>query len=524
MTANCLPPWNLVLKRCCVQVSLCCLIAQSTGRGYNVTQRTIGMKQHLCRQSLEIELFSRMKKSVLLHQIANIVGKENLLEQLEDRCSYGYDASRLKGIPDFVVFPADVHQVAQLVKLANREHLAVYPRGAGSGMVGAAVPGSGGMVICINRLNRILEIDPDNMLAVVQPGVVTGQLQKELLDYGLFYPPDPASLQFSTIGGNVAMCAGGPRAVKYGVTRDYVLGLEAVLPTGRIIRTGTRTVKGVVGYDLTRLLVGSEGTLGIFTRIVLRVVPAPETTRTLLAVFPRLEDAARTVSEIIKQRIIPSTLELMDQASIRAVENHLHMGLPTEAEALLLIEADGREVLVREDMVRINQICRESGASETETAHTESDRERLWQARRALSPALGRIRPGKINEDVTVPRTEIPALIRATRRIAEKYELIIVCFGHAGDGNIHTNIMLDKKNRDELQRAEKAVEELFRTVLALGGTLSGEHGIGIAKSPFFRWEIEDAAFDTMWTIKRALDPLNIMNPGKMFVSDRAFFR
>lgn len=465
-----------------------------------------------------------IRKQIPFGRIARIVGKENVLDKLEDLYSYGYDASRIKGMPDCVVFPGRTEEVAQLIELANRERLPVYPRGAGSGMVGAAIPTSGGIVISLHRLNRILEIDPDNMLAVLQPGVVTGDFQKELLQYGLFYPPDPASLKFSTIGGNVAMCAGGPRAVKYGVTRDYVLGLEAVLPTGQIIKTGTRTVKGVVGYDLTRLLVGSEGTLGIFTEVVLRVIPAPEVTRTLLAVFPRLEDAAGTVSEIIKQRIIPSTLELMDRASIRVVENYLHIGLPTEADALLLIEADGRECLVNEDVSRINEICLGCGASEVEIAQTENDRDRLWQARRALSPALGQIKPGKINEDVTVPRTEIPALIRATRMLAEKYSLIIVCFGHAGDGNIHTNIMLDKKNRDELQRAEQAVEELFRTVLKLGGTLSGEHGIGIAKSPFFRWEIEDEAFDAMWKIKKALDPLNIFNPGKMFVADRAFFR
>jgi len=463
------------------------------------------------------------KRKLPLRQITRIVGEENLLLEEEDLCSYGYDASRLKGSPDCVAFPGGVHEVAELIKLANRERLAVYPRGAGSGMVGAAIPGIGGMVLSLSRLNRIMEIDADNMLAVAQPGVVTAQLQKKTLECGLFYPPDPASLQFSTLGGNVAMCAGGPRAVKYGVTRDYVLGLEAVLPTGAIIRTGTRTAKGVVGYDLTRLLVGSEGTLGIFTEITVRLIPAPETARTMIAVFPVLEDAARTVCEILKRRIIPSTIELMDQASIRAVENYLHLGLPINAEALLLIEVDGRAALVDEDISSIEAICRKSGSSEIEVARTETDRERLWQARRAISPALGQIKPGKINEDVTVPRTQIPALIRAIGVLAEKYRLTIVNFGHAGDGNIHTNIMLDRKSADELSRAEMAVEELFRTVLALGGTLSGEHGIGITKSPFFGWEVQPGAYEAMLKIKKALDPLNILNPGKMFVSDRAFF-
>ncbi|GKT07203.1 FAD-binding oxidoreductase [Desulforhabdus sp. TSK] len=463
-------------------------------------------------------------RSLPILDFVRIAGKENVLTSPEERCCYSYDASKLKALPDCVVLPGTAEEVAALVKLANRDHFSVFPRGAGSGMVGASIPVGGGLVISLNRLNRILEVDSDNMTAVVEPGVVTGDFQKRVLQHGLFYPPDPASLPFSTLGGNVAMCAGGPRAVKYGVTRDYVLGLEVVLPTGNLIRTGTRTMKGVVGYDLTRLLVGSEGTLGIFTKIILRLLPAPEGVRTLVAIFPRIDDAARAVCTIIRNRIIPSTLELLDQATLQAVENYLHMGLPIKCEALLLIEVDGRDKLLDDDVGRIETICREAEASETEIAATPSDRERLWQARRAISPALGQIRPGKINEDVTVPRTQIPALIRAIRSLAEKYRLVIVCFGHAGDGNIHTNIMLDRKDRDELSRAEQAVHELFRTVLDLGGTLSGEHGIGITKSPFLQWEVGAEGFEAMWKIKHALDPLNILNPGKMFVSNRAFFR
>ncbi len=458
-----------------------------------------------------------------IHEIIRIVGKENTLTAPEELYCYGYDASKLRSSPDVVVFPGSVNEVAELIKLANRRRFPVFPRGAGSGMVGAAVPWNGGMVMVLTRLNRILEIDSDNMLAVSEPGVITGEFQQAVLRHGLFYPPDPASLQFCTLGGNVAMCAGGPRAVKYGVTRDYVLGLEAVLPTGSVVTTGTRTMKGVVGYDLTRLLVGSEGTLGIFTKIILRLVPAPEGVRTLMAVFPNLDGAAKTVSAIIKQRLVPSTLEIMDQATIKVVENYLQIGLPTQAEAILLIEVDGRACLLDGDVKKIGEICGQCGASQVEIAHTEAERERLWQARRAVSPALGQIKPGKINEDVTVPRTEIPALIRAIQQLAEKYDLTIVCFGHAGDGNIHTNIMLDRNNEDELKRSELAVEELFRTVLDLGGTLSGEHGIGITKSPFLQWEIGAEGFDAMWRIKAALDPLNILNPGKMFVPNRAFF-
>ncbi len=461
--------------------------------------------------------------SVPLSEIVRIVGKENVSSDPEELHCYSYDASKMHGKPECVVFPADASQIAEVIKLANEHRFAVFPRGAGSGMVGAAIPQPGGIVLALSRLNRILEIDPDNMIAVVEPAVVTGDFQKEVLRHGLFYPPDPASLQFSTLGGNVAMCAGGPRAVKYGVTRDYVIGLEAVLPTGSIIHTGTRTVKGVVGYDLTRLLVGSEGTLAVFTKIIVRLIPAPEGTRTMLAVFPLLEDAAHAVANIIRSRIIPSTLELIDQATIEVVENYLHAGLPIDAEAILLIELDGREAMLDDDADRTKAACLQSGARSVDIATSDRDRDRLWMARRAISPALGRIKPGKINEDVTVPRMQIPALIRFIRNLAEKYHLIITCFGHAGDGNIHTNIMLDRKDPDERKRAAMAVEELFRTVLDLGGTLSGEHGIGIAKSPFLQMEIGPEGFDAMLKIKRALDPLNILNPGKMFVPNRAFF-
>mgnify|MGYP000918066873 FL=1 len=435
-----------------------------------------------------------------------------------------YDASKLHAMPECVAFPGNEMEIAALLQLANRHRFPVFPRGAGSGMVGAAIPEGGGLVMVLRRLNRILAIDEDNMLAVVQPGVVTGDFQKAVRTLGLYYPPDPASLPFSTLGGNVAMCAGGPKAVKYGVTRDYVLGLRVVLPTGEPLRTGTRTVKGVVGYDLTRLLVGSEGTLGVFTEIVLRLIPAPESERTMLAVFADIEGAAQAVSEIIRQRIVPSTLELMDQATVRVVEDYLRIGLPVESEALLLIEVDGPACALDQQMERIVSICRRCGASETKIADSEAERNQLWLARRSISPALRQLKPGKINEDVTVPRTRIPQLIRAVQALAARYDLLIVCFGHAGDGNIHTNIMLDRSDPGELGRAEQAVEELFRTVLDLEGTLSGEHGVGIAKSPFFQWEVGREGYDAMWRIKQALDPLNILNPGKMFVPNRAFLQ
>lgn len=456
-----------------------------------------------------------------LKQIRSIVGEKNLSTEPEELHCYSFDASKMQFRPEAVAFPGSAGEISELVKLANRERFAVYPRGSGSGMVGACLP-RGGLAVVTNRLNRIIEIDADNMIAIVEPGVITGDFQKAAAKSGLLYPPDPASLPFSTMGGNIAMCAGGPRAVKYGVTRDYILGLEVVLPTGEIVRTGTRTMKGVVGYDLTRLMTGSEGTLGIFTSITVRLVPAPESVRTLTAVFPKIEDAAGAVGEILKNRIIPSTMELMDQATIRAVENYLHAGLPVEAEAMMLIEVDGPDMLLDGQIEKIGQICEKCGAARTEAAGAQPEREKLWAARRAISPALGRIKPGKINEDVTVPRSKVPALIRAIKDLADRYGLTIVCFGHAGDGNIHTNIMLDRKDPDEAKRAARAVEELFNIVLALKGTLSGEHGIGIAKSPFIELEVGPGGLEAMRRIKQALDPLNIMNPGKMFVPDRSF--
>ncbi len=459
-----------------------------------------------------------------LEEIIGIVGREHVLSDPEELVCYSYDASRIQVCPGCVAFPGSAREVAELLLLANRERFSVYPRGAGSGMVGAAVPAADGLVLVMNRFQRILEIDPDEMLAVVQPGVVTGKLQRAVQDHGLFYPPDPASASFSTLGGNVAMCSGGLRAVKYGVTRDYVMGLEAVLPTGSIVRTGTRTAKGVVGYDLTRLMVGSEGTLGIFTEIILRLIPAPESRRTLLAQFPTLEQATDAVSAILGHRVIPSALELMDRSAIEVVESYLDLGLSPNAEALLLMEVDGMECAVIREAEMIASVCKRGGAAAVQVAASTAECDALWKGRRAISPALGQIRPHKINEDITVPRTRVSQLIRSIRRLARRHDLIIVCFGHAGDGNIHANIMLDRKNRDELARAEKAVEELFRIVLDLGGTLSGEHGVGIAKSPYFLWEVGESGYQAMWRIKQALDPQNILNPGKMFTPNRAFFQ
>ncbi|MGD8531426.1 MAG: FAD-linked oxidase C-terminal domain-containing protein, partial [Syntrophobacterales bacterium] len=435
----------------------------------------------------------------------------------EDLICYGYDATDLRYNPEAVVFPADVQEIVGIVRLANEIPFYLIPRGAGSGMSGGSLPVRGGVVLGLSRMNRILSIDPENMVAVVEPGVVTGHLQEKLTEQGLFYPPDPASLAFCTIGGNVAECAGGARALKYGVTKDYVIGLEAVLASGELVKTGVQTAKGVVGYDLTKLLVGSEGTLAIITKVVLKLLPQPESRRTLMAVFNRLSEAVETVTKIIKAGLLPSALEFMDQRSIQCVEEYLQIGLPRDAGALLLIEVDG----VREGVVRhaeeIRTLCLGQGARQVDVAANEEEAETLWQARRAVSPALFKLNPHKVSEDIAVPRSRIPDIVAKLEEIGERFRLIILCFGHAGDGNVHVNIMLNRNDADEVARTEQAVNEIFQATLALGGTLSGEHGIGITKIPYLGMEIDKLGLEAMRRIKKAFDPRGILNPGKIFL-------
>ncbi len=451
-----------------------------------------------------------------IRQLTRIVGENNVLSSEEDRICYSYDATNQLYKPDVVVFPDGAEEVSSLLKLANEKRFPVIPRGAGTGFTGGSLPVFGGVALVLTRMNRIIEIDEDNLVAVVEPGVITSDFQKAVERMGLFYPPDPSSLAYSTLGGNVAECAGGARATKYGVTRDYVLGLEVVLPTGEIIQTGSRTLKSVAGYDLTRLMVGSEGTLGVITKIILRLIPLPEATKTLLGIFPRMDLAARAVSATIRGRIIPRALEFIDHAAIRAVEDYLHLGLPVEAGALLLIEVDGKAETLDREASRIESFCMEFGAKRVEVAKDEAHAQDLWKARRSISASLLRLRPNKINEDVAVPRSRVPDLIQGLSDLAEKYRLNIANFGHAGDGNIHVNIMVDYRDTDEMARAHKAVDEVFELTLKLGGTISGEHGIGIAKAPYLVWETGPDALEVMRRIKQVLDPLNVLNPGKMF--------
>lgn len=452
-------------------------------------------------------------------KLRQITGKEYCTDKNEDLVCYAYDATARHFLPEAVVFPGDKSEISQILELADTENFAVVPRGSGSGMTGGSLATQGGVVLVTSRLNRILEIDRDNLVARVEPGVITGDFHAAVEAVGLFYPPDPASSAFSTLGGNVAECAGGPRAVKYGVTRDYVMGLTAVLPGGDVIRTGVSTAKGVVGYDLTRLITGSEGTLGIIVEMTLRLLPLPEEVRTMTAVFNDMRAAAETVSLVIKRGIIPRTIEFMDNNSIRCVETTRKAGLPIDAAAILLLEVDGSPAENREALARLEEICAEKGAADIRKAESKAAAEKLWQARKAISPALYAFGPDKINEDIVVPRNRIPDMVEKIRRIGEETGLVTASFGHAGDGNIHVNIMLDKKDGEQLKKAEKAVEELFDYTVRLGGTLSGEHGVGISKSEYLSKEIGAVEMALMKNIKAVFDPHNILNPGKIFPTE-----
>ena len=433
----------------------------------------------------------------------------------EDLLCYGFDASGLDACPMAVVWVEDVFDVVKVMQYAYDHDIPVVPRGAGSGMTGGSVPAKGAIVVSTERMNRILEVNKEDLSVLVEPGVINGRLQRELERYGLFYPPDPSSLNFCTIGGNVAENAGGARALKYGVTRDYVLGLEAVLPDGRIITTGVNTAKGGVGYDITRHLVGSEGTLAMITKIRLKVLPLPEALITLLALFKRGEDAGETVQYIISEGILPRALEFLDAETIRAVESYKTVGLPDDTEAMLLIELDGAPAVITRDAENISVLCRKLGG-EVIMAENELARVKLWESRRAVSPALFHISPTKINEDIVVPRSRLADMLKRLKMLSESTGIRIVNFGHAGDGNIHVNLMVDRTIKKEYERAQKLVEKIFRITLELGGTISGEHGVGLTKQNYITMEIHPAELDLMKKIKQIFDPKNLLNPGKIF--------
>jgi len=455
--------------------------------------------------------------SARLEELRNIVGAANVLTAEEDLLAYGFDATWYEGRPLAVVLPAATAEVRDLHKFATRELVAITPRAMGSGLSGGAVPLRGSIVIGMMRMNRILEIDAADGVAVVQPGVINADLQRAVEARGLFYPPDPSSLKQSAIGGNVAENAGGARCLKYGVTGDYVMALEVVMPNGDVLRTGGKTVKNVTGYDLRALFTGSEGTLGTITEITLRLLPKPAFVRTATAAFADIEEAAKTVTAIMLAGLLPTSIELMDQLTMRCVEENTPAGLPVDAEAMLLFAVDGNhESVVEADLEAIAEIALQCGATSTRVAANEAESEALWSARRAVSPALARKRPNKLGEDIAVPRSRIVAMIRATREIAARHKLEIPIFGHAGDGNLHPNILCNRRDPEEMERVRLAAREIFEAAVSLGGTLSGEHGIGLLKKQFLELDLGPRAIGIMRKIKEAIDPLGIMNPGKIF--------
>jgi len=455
-----------------------------------------------------------MISKTLQNELSGIVGKNHLLTARREMVEFAADATKIAHMPDVVAFPQNSEEISRILRLATEKGFPVVPRGAGTGMSGGAVPVHGGVVLAMDRLNRILSIDRDNLIAKAEPGVITADLQQAVEALGLFYPPDPASLKVSTLGGNIAECAGGLRAVKYGVTRDYVLGLTIVLPTGEIIKTGVETRKGVAGYDLVRLIAGSEGTLAVITAMTLRLVPKPETKRTMVAFFENVSLAVETVSKITRHKIVPAILEFMDRLCIDCVREEMHLDLPENSGAMLLIEVDGNADLVAHQARIVEDLCGEAMAFRA--ARDSESAEGLWEARRNVSPSLHKLRPHKINEDIVVPRSRLAELVSFLETVSARYGLPIPAFGHAGDGNIHVNIMLDKEDPAQFKNAHTIVKMLFEKVIAMGGTITGEHGIGITKAPYLEMEIPVEGIRLMKRIKKAFDPEGILNPGKIF--------
>ena len=455
--------------------------------------------------------------ATLIAELARQLGADRVLTAPEDLAVFAYDGTAvLRQNPGCVVFPRSTGEVAACMKLARKHRTPVVTRGSGTGLSGGSVPMEGCLVLCLTAMNRILEIDPRNLTIEVEAGVVTQAIDEAAHEHGLFYPPDPGSRKISTIGGNVAENSGGLRGLKYGVTRDYVMGLEAVLASGEIVWLGNKCVKDVAGYNLRDLLIGSEGTLGIVTRVLLKLVPQPRARRTMLASYATLEAAGETVSDIIAAKIIPCTLEFLDQTTIRCVEDFAHVGLPTEAAAVLIMETDGHPQVVAEEAAAMAAIAQARGALEVRTAADSAEAERLLSARRTAFSALARVRPTTILEDVTVPRSELAGMVGFIATAAARHDLLIGTFGHMGDGNLHPTFLTDERDADQMHRVELALGEIVDRTLAVGGTITGEHGVGLAKKPFLRQQLGDNSYELLKLVKRALDPDGLLNPGKIF--------
>jgi len=461
-----------------------------------------------------------MISQTTISKLTDILGAKNVLTEKEDLLSLGYDSTpELSGLPDIAVYPTSLDGIVAAMEVARDEGLPIVPRGSGTGLSGGSVPHKGGMVLCLNRMNRILEIDEDNLTATVEPGVVTLDLFNAVMEKGLFYPPDPGSQKISTIGGNVMENAGGLRGLKYGVTRDYVMALQCVLPDGSVVNTGGKSVKDVAGYAFKDLLVGSEGTLGIISEVTVSLIPPPQAKKTLLAYFDAMPRAGEAVAKIIAAKIIPSTLEIMDNATINCVEDFAKIGLPTHMAALLLIEVDGHPAVVDEEAEAVQKVLQQVGAAEIKLARDADEAASLAAARRTALSALARKSPTTILEDATVPRSMLAQTFAEIERLAQKYRLDVGTFGHAGDGNIHPTVLCDERDHEQMQRTHAFYEELYDKVLAWGGTVSGEHGIGIAKKAYLAKQVGPAGVEVMRRIKNSFDPQGILNPGKIFGED-----
>ncbi|OYT62497.1 FAD-binding oxidoreductase [Thermoplasmatales archaeon ex4484_30] len=455
--------------------------------------------------------------SDVLQKLAKIVGDENVLSSPADLYAYGFDASIHHAMPDVVLKVSNSKQVEKIVKLAYEEEIPIIPRGAGTALCGQCIPIHGGIILDMTAMNVIKEIRVEDLYCVVEPGVIYEKLNRELAKENFFFPPTPGSGDVCTIGGMVAVNASGMRAIKYGATRDYVLGMEVVLPNGKKVHFGTRTIKNSSGYQLERLMVGSEGTLGVITEVTIRILPLPEKRAVALASFPSLEKAGEGVANIIASSLLPSGLEIMDSVCIQAVNKAMNIGLP-QAEAVLLVEVDGAESVVKRDVVKVAEICKKSGATSVKFAYESEEMLKLWKGRKGVLPSLSRYGEKMVSvslaDDMSVPISNIPKAIMSFQKVAKKYGIIIGTYGHAGDGNLHTKVLIDPLAEKSWEKAEKAVDEIYKAVLSLGGTVSGEHGIGISKAPWMQKERKEM-LSVMEAIKKAIDPKNIMNPGKM---------
>ncbi|WP_300456146.1 FAD-linked oxidase C-terminal domain-containing protein [Desulfobacula sp.] len=448
------------------------------------------------------------------NELMTIVDTGRYLDRPEELACYAYDAFVVEALPDAVIFPETTQEVSDIVKIASRYKVPVTCRGAGTSVCGAPIPLRHGIVICFSKMDKIIDVNTRDRYIIVQPGVVNVDVQKALAPFGFFYPPDPGSMNTATIGGNMAMNAGGPRCLKYGVTIDYVLGMEVVLASGDIIRFGSKNIKDVTGYKLSSLFCGSEGTLGIITEAILKVRPLPETVKTLMVTFDDLDNTAKAVTDIIGSGIIPVAMELMDKLTLNTIEDVANLGLDREAQGSLLIEIDGVKEACEREMTLIIEKVKENGAIHVQEAKSEVERERLWTARRSAYGVFAKLAPDIVSEDVTVPVSKVPAMIRKIIEITEKYGLKVGVLAHAGDGNMHPMIPANKADKEEWQRVERAFDEIFQAAAALDGTLSGEHGIGLAKSDYLPLVMNKQTIDFMKKIKQAVDPDGILNPGK----------